>query len=100
MLELNNAQGVDLSPEFRPMLKELQANILKGHGRDFAHHIFLRIKPDRAGEARKWIADFAKTRITSSERQLDDRNRNHATSEDGGPVFCLSISATGYKSLG
>jgi Dyp-type peroxidase family len=100
MLELNNANGVDLSPEFRPMLKDLQANILKGHGRNFAHHIFLRIKQDRAKEARKWIVDFANTRITSSEKQLDDRNRHHATNEDGGPVFCLSISATGYKNLG
>ena len=100
MIQLNNKEGVDLSAPFLPMLKDLQANILKGHGRDFAYHIFLQIDADKMAEAKKWISAFAKTQITSAEKQLEARKNHKEKKLDGGPVFGLSLSAAGYKKLG
>jgi Dyp-type peroxidase family len=100
MVPLNIVQGVDLAPEFLPMLQDLQANILKGHGRKFAHHLFLQIKEGKMNEAKKWISHFAKSQITTAEEQLEGRKRHREKRDDGGPMFCLSISATGYKNLG
>jgi Dyp-type peroxidase family len=82
------------------MLEDLQANILKGHGRTFAHHIFLQLQAEKIGAAKKWMSDFAARRITSTMRLEQDRQRFKATGADGGAVFTLSISATGYVALG
>ena len=41
-------------PQFQPMLANLQCNILKSHGRDYAVHIFLKFtaQPD---DVKTWI---------------------------------------------
>ena len=85
---------------FQPMLSDLQANILKGHGRRFAYHIFLQLQAPKIGEAKKWLADFAKNRITSASKLEQGRQAFKTTGADGGAVFTLSISATGYAALG
>jgi len=54
------------NPIFLSMLNDLQANIIKGHGRKFAYHIFLQLQVSRIGEAKQWIARFAGNRITSA----------------------------------
>jgi Dyp-type peroxidase family len=82
------------------MLRDLQANILKPHGRNFAYHIFLQLQPDKVDGAKKWIADFAATRVTSALKLELGRQAFKATGTDGGAVFTLSISATGYNALG
>jgi deferrochelatase/peroxidase EfeB len=88
------------SPVFQPMLSDLQANILKGHGRKFVYHIFLQLQGLEIVEAKQWIANFAETRITSALKFEEGRRAYKATGEDGGAVFTLSISATGYRALG
>jgi Dyp-type peroxidase family len=100
MIPLNNNQGVDLSAAFLPLLKDLQANILKGHGRDFAYHLFLQIDVAKIEAAKKWISQFAKTHITSAEKQLEDRINQKKNNVDGGPVYGISLSVSGYKKLG
>jgi Dyp-type peroxidase family len=87
-------------PLFQPMLDDLQTNILKGNGRKFAYHIFLQLNIDKQAIARKWISDFAKTRITSALEFERSRKAFKRSGVDGGAIFTLSISATGYAALG
>jgi Dyp-type peroxidase family len=104
----NQANRLDLSRsnvdpddlDFQPMLNELQANIIKGHGRKFAYHIFLQLQQDKITDAKDWIAGFAAKRITSAFRLETGRQAKKLTGADGGAVFTLSISATGYQALG
>ncbi len=93
--------GVDTSdPVFQPMLHDLQATILKGHGRQYAYHIFIQLQAASIKQAKNWIAGFAATHITSAMQQEEGRKRWKASRIDGGPVFTLSISAAGYAALG
>ncbi len=59
------------APEYQKMFKNMQGNILKGHGRDYSAHIFLKFTAD-AGAIQKWIESFAKKYVTSAEQQLRD----------------------------
>ncbi|MEO6733633.1 MAG: hypothetical protein ABIN01_20590 [Ferruginibacter sp.] len=88
------------NPTFQVMLNDLQANIIKGHGRKYAYHIFLKLKPDKVADAKSWIARFSKEHITSAFKLEQHRQAWKTSGIDGGPVFTLSISATGYAMLG
>ena len=88
------------NPIFQPLLKDLQANILKAHGRKFAYHIFLQLDAGKTDDAKKWIANFATTHITNALKLEQGRRAYKANGADGGAVFTLSISATGYRALG
>jgi Dyp-type peroxidase family len=99
-LDLTQSNIDPESPIFGVMLKDLQANILKAHGRKFAYHIFLRLDPAKSVVTKKWIAEFAETRITSAWKLEHGRRAFKAAGIDGGTVFTLSISATGYRALG
>lgn len=86
-------------PEGIAFLRGLQGNILKSHGRDFATHVFVTFGPG-AEKARAWLADFAKTRVTSATRQK--RQRDAWVTEGGaGELFAsLLLSYSGYLTLG
>jgi Dyp-type peroxidase family len=93
--------GISLeNPAHQSMMEDLQANILTGHGRHFAYHIFLSLVPDKIEVAKNWISGFAQKFATSARHFEMGRRRFKSTGEDGGPVFTLSLSATGYRSLG
>src|SRR4051812_43350539 len=97
-LDLNQSNVQKDDQKFIPMLTNLQANILKFHGRKFAHHLFFVINnPDNT---KSWIKDFASSTITSAKAQLDDVQKHHDTGTDGGTVFTLSLSGTGFGKLG
>jgi deferrochelatase/peroxidase EfeB len=84
-----------------PLLDNLQANILKGHGRNFAHHLFLRFDKNKVDKVKAWISQFAGSKITSTSKQLKDKAAHHKNkSVDGGTVFTLSLSSAGYDKLG
>jgi len=55
-VDLNQTRIDPEAPEWQPLLANLQCNILKGHGRDHAVHIFLRFKAG-ANEVKAWIRD-------------------------------------------
>jgi Dyp-type peroxidase family len=99
-LDLTQSNVDPDSPIFEPMLKDLQANILKAHGRDFSYHVFLRLDPAKSLEAVRWMAQFAESRITSAWKLEQRRRAFKASGADGGAVFTLSLSATGYAALG
>lgn len=84
-----------------PLLNNLQANILKGHGRNFAHHLFFELDKTNSELAKDWISQFATSSITSATKQLSDSKKFKSGKEtDGGPVLTLSFSSSGYDKLG
>jgi deferrochelatase/peroxidase EfeB len=85
---------------FVPMLEDLQANILKSHGRESACRIFPKLNSKKIPDAKKWISGFGQTWVTSARKLEQGRLAYKATGADGGAVFTLSISATGYSALG
>lgn len=91
---------VSNNQQFFEMLNDLQANILKHHGRDFAFHIFLSIKNGRSSEVKNWIADFATSKITSIGKQLIDSKIKKESDIDGGTVYTFSLTSSGYDKLG
>jgi Dyp-type peroxidase family len=91
---MNAATDSDL----RDFLDDLQANILKGHGRHHAAHMFLSF----AGMAPADAATVVRTlgqHCTSAYKQLRS-NKRLPPYLDGGTVRCLFISASGYRALG
>jgi Dyp-type peroxidase family len=82
------------APRYRPLLEQLQANILRPHWRRFG--ILLAFDIEDAARARAYISGVLAARITTAARQLDDDERGERV-----PVvttFCLSRS--GYAALG
>lgn len=86
-------------PEFKPMLKDLQANILKGHGRPATRNVFLTVKTGQAVAARTGLAKLAPL-ITDALSQLEDTIKFQQTGEGGGTVILAFLSRAGYKALG
>ncbi|TDH63163.1 hypothetical protein E2C06_07215 [Dankookia rubra] len=85
-------------PDLRDLLEDLQANILKGHGRHHAAHLFLSFKgmtPDAVAEVVRTLGRYC----TSAYAQLRT-NKRYPPHLDGGPVRCLFLSAGGYTALG
>ena len=95
------ADQVDItSAEYDALLRNLQANILWAHGRNFARHVFLKFTGDKAA-VRGWIRTSAAPLVTTSKQQLDQIiTRETNRSFDGGMVAGFFLSALGYRYLG
>lgn len=94
---IDAAKAAD-DPDIRTFLHELQANILKGHGRRHTGHLFMSfagMKPDAVAAVVRGLAGYC----TSAGEQLR-RNRRNPPHLDGGPVRCLMLSASGFRALG
>lgn len=84
-----------------PFLTDLQANILKFHGRENALHLFLVFNGQDILLTKKIIAQIAGSEIISAQRQWADAIKHKEdNSFDGGPIVTLSLSASGYTKLG
>lgn len=79
-------------------LADLQANILKGHGRHHAAHIFLSFGNLPKAEVAGIVRGFG-AKCTSAIEQLSN-NRKEPPHLDGGPVRCFFLTAHGYGRLG
>lgn len=88
------------NPHLQDLLDDLQANILKGHGRNFARHILLRFKPNSQLDARIWIAELAKHSLTSAKQQAQQGQSYRSLGFDGGIFAHLALSSDGYDYLG
>lgn len=87
-----------LDADTRTFLDDLQANILKGHGRHHSAHVFMSfqgLEPDQVAELVRALG----MACTSAHEQLRG-NKRLPPFLDGGPVRCLFLSASGYKALG
>ena len=95
------AKDVDISSaEYRTMLGNLQANILKPHGRNFARHVFVRFTAPPAA-VRTWIRGSVAPDVTTAAQQLEQiRARREGRNPDGGTVRGFFLSAAGYGHLG
>jgi Dyp-type peroxidase family len=82
------------------MLRALQGNILKGHGRDATVNVFFRIDPAKKHVMRAALRELANFHATSAYQQLLDTEKFHTTGEPGGPFVSVFLSATGYAALG
>lgn len=81
------------------LLGDLQGNILAGHGRDHAAHLFINFSPDTAA-ARAWIRQIAEKYVVSAAVQRMKSHVFKALSLDGGIFGHISLSAAGYRALG
>ena len=93
-----HAKAANTDQDVAVFLGELQANILKSHGRHHTAQMFLSFK----GLAPAAVARIVRSlgaRCTSAGAQLRTR-KSQPPYLDGGPVYCLFLSALGYKALG
>ncbi len=81
------------------MLNDLQGNILKGHGRHFTSHIFLRFNANKKAAAKKCLALLAKDVDTALD-QLTGTQVFKASGHDAGTFVALLFTAMGYDALG
>ncbi len=79
-------------------LKNLQGNILKGHGRPFTSNIFFQFGDET--DARSLVAELARENITSAYAQLHETECYSKTGHSGSPFVHLAISSSGYEALG
>lgn len=78
-------------------LAELQGNLLRGHGRHFAAHVFVAFPSAAAG--RRAIAAVT-GQVTTARLQHDQAAAFRATGADGGLFTIVLVSSAGYRALG
>lgn len=95
-----DAEKVDIdAAEYQPLLNNLQANILRPHGRRAVRHVFIAFTGG-AQAARNWLKQSA-PKITTARQQYDQlKARETNPGFDGGTVFGLYLSAAGYRAIG
>ena len=103
------------SPDVKSLLKDLQGNILKGHGRGHTANIFLTFTASKAPAVKAWIANFADS-VTPAGKQLAETEKRKAHFENqkrlvregkqpiekkfaSDPILLLFLSASGYDIL-
>jgi Dyp-type peroxidase family len=80
-------------------LENLQGNILHGHERNRAVHIFLQFQAEKSMEAKQWLRQLAE-QITSAQQQLEVAEA-HYDCKVPRKLFCsFFLSAKGYEALG
>ena len=88
--------------EVRVMLDNLQANILKGHGRDRVALVFLKFidRPMGQTRLRAFIAQLAKNLTSAYEQLSESLHYKNQLSSGETVVRCLYLSDSGYSKLG
>lgn len=82
-------------PAYQPLFKDLQGNILKGHGRNYVRLIFLQFKHDSEQDREKvkeWIKKVIAPRLTSAQKQFE-----HIKEHKTRPTGKLNLSAPAAK---
>lgn len=94
-------EGIDTENpgKYADLLKDLQGNILRGHGRDSSVHLFLQFKPNQVQQLKEWIRGFA-TKITSAQKQADEAKLYRDKKIAGDPFVNFFLSRKGYEYLG
>lgn len=82
------------------LLQNLQGNILKGHGRDFANLIFFKLDPSAQLQSRRLLRELANYRITTAHSQLLDAERHKTDSSISKDFVHLALTIDGYRALG
>lgn len=100
MINLKNNRPVDMYDLYYDELFEnLQGNILKGHGRNFTAHIFVRFYRNNRTDAVQWLKNFSE-KITSCKKQLKETIQFKKNGVSGGVFLGLYLTHEGYDYLG
>ncbi|NET60261.1 MAG: Dyp-type peroxidase [Symploca sp. SIO2E6] len=93
------ADGIDpLNPgKYKTLLGDLQGNILKGHGRNHAVHLFIQFKADKQAEAKQWIQKFAEQYVTSALLQANESLQYREKYVSGSVFSNFLLSVKGYQ---
>jgi Dyp-type peroxidase family len=83
----------------RALLDDLQANILKGHGRKHAIHVFLKFDPAKKAAVKGAIHQLV-GQLKTARQQFEEAEEFKRTGKDGGVVRCFFLSFAGYRALG
>lgn len=86
--------------EEQAMLRDLQGNILKGHGRPETTNIFFRFDPTKQQASRRALREIANFHVTSAHQQLVDTQAFHDRGASGGTFVAAMLSFTGYVAIG
>ena len=84
-----------ISPQEKSFMQNLQANILKGHGREHVALLFLSVKD--VGKARSFLRAYP---VTDSHRQFLETEAFQRTRTPGGVVRLVFLSKTGLGKFG
>lgn len=83
----------------RRLLSGLQANIVKGHGREDTRHLFFSFQgADR--EALRAVVRRLARNMPSALDQLEATEAYKAHGRSGGPILCFFLRPSGYAALG
>jgi Dyp-type peroxidase family len=86
-------------PNRAALLADLQGNILAGHGRDNAVHLFIKFTSETF-DARMWLRETAESFVVSAQSQLQASRAFRQKGVNGGIFGHISLSAAGYRALG
>lgn len=86
-------------PLVAALLDDLQANILKGHGRDHSINLFLKFDPAKAAAIKGAIHQLSGI-LKTAKQHLVEAEAFKATGTDGGVIRCFMLSFAGYQALG
>jgi Dyp-type peroxidase family len=81
-------------------LKNIQGNTIKGHGRDYTTHIFVRFRANRTTTTKEWIRSFAENHLTSIKKQLEERETFKKEGKAGNLFASFFLTSSGYETLG
>lgn len=83
----------------RKVLSGMQANILKGHGREHTRNLFWSFQAADEDDLRSAVRRIGRN-MPSALNQLQATETFKKTGESGGPVLCLFLRPGGYAALG
>lgn len=88
-----------MDPTVRRLLSSLQANIVKGHGREHTRNLFWSFQGADQQELRAAVRRIGRV-MPSALDQLDAAEIFKTTGQSGGPVLCFFLRPSGYAALG
>lgn len=89
-----------VSPEEKALLRDLQGNILKGHGRDHVTVLFVQFKSGAAAAAKGFLREVATAHVRDALTHLSEAETFKATGKGGSVFVGIGVSAGGYAALG
>jgi Dyp-type peroxidase family len=86
-------------PNVAALLDDLQANILKGHGRNHSINLFLHFDSAKQGPIKAAIHQLS-GHLKTAKQQLVETEAFNQSKKDGGTVRCFMMTFAGYQALG
>ena len=86
--------------EEQQMLRDLQGNILKGHGRPETTNLFFKLDATKQQASRRALREIANFHVTSAFEQLLETQRFHESGASGDTFVAMMLSFTGYVAIG